>query len=400
MGGSPLKSHWSIDQIPTQSDNLASKCRARFFECAPHLDAVITTDSVHIGYLCGYRSILHDLMLYPQALIVTRERVALVTGASDGPAALERLLDPGAIWRYGQFFVSATAGTPGYAEMPPASINYGAAVSVALKSFQLRGLCVGMDARDEAVAAQLHTELPDVALVEASNIFRVARAVKLPAELALLRHATRITDEAIAGVIPMIRAGVTELEIAAEISRHMVRNGGIARFVVVTSGDRSALVDAYARPRSLQSGELVRLDIGCTVDGYCSDMARTFAVGEPSALQQSRYDALLAGEQAEIRALRPGAIARDIFELAVQTVRSGALPDYQRNHCGHGIGLRSHEFPMIGPDSETVLEPGMIFCVETPYYELGWGGMMVEDTAIITPDGHELLSNTSRSLKL
>ena len=285
------------------------------------------------------------------------------------------------------------------AHMPAASEDHAVALLGALSSFRLQGARVGLDVRDVSTAQRIRAACPSLRFEDPTLGFRLSRATKLDGELQLMRHATRITDEAIRGIIPMIRPGTTELDIASEITRHMVRHGGIARFVVVTSGERSSRVDAYARNKALQSGELVRLDIGCTVDGYCSDMARTFSVGMPSAEQQGRYDALLAGEQAEVAALRPGVRACDVYEIAMETVRRGALPEYQRNHCGHGIGLRSHEFPLIGPASDTVLEPGMVFCVETPYYELGWGGMMVEDTAIITPDGHELLSVSTRSLQ-
>lgn len=386
------------DHAQESTQELAALCRAKFFTTAPDLDAVITTDPVHVGYLSGYRSILQDVMLYPQAVIATRDRIALITGASDAAAALERMGDPADIWRYGLFYVSAMNGTPGYAQMPAASEDHAAALLGALNSFKLQGARVGLDVRDVPTAQRIRAACPLLRFEDPTLGFRHSRATKLDGELQLMRHATRITDEAIRGIIPMIQPGTTELDIASEITRHMVRHGGIARFVVVTSGERSSRVDAYASRKSLQTGDLVRLDIGCTVDGYCSDMARTFSVGMPSAEQQGRYDALLAGEQAEVSALRPGVRARDVYEIAMETVRRGALPEYQRNHCGHGIGLRSHEFPLIGPTSDTVLEPGMVFCVETPYYELGWGGMMVEDTAIITPTGHELLSVSTRLL--
>lgn len=387
--------------IPTPSGlaTLATQCRERFFSLAPDIDIVITSDPIHIGYLSGYRSILHDMPGYRQALIATRERIALITGASDGAAALEALGDPEAIWRYGLFFVERRGETAGYPEMPAASEDFDGALKAALASFAPAGRTVGLDIPDATGHAFLRDGLPASKLVETSAAFRQSRLIKLDGELDLLRKASRITDDAIAAIHPLVRAGVSELEISAEISRHIVRNGGISRFTVVTSGERSSRVDAYATDRKLADGDLVRLDIGCTVGGYYSDMARTLITGEPCDEQAARYQSLLDGETVQVEMLRPGVAASDIYDVAMRTVREGALPGYNRNHCGHAIGLKAHEYPAIAPGQDVILEPGMVFCVETPYYEIGWGGMMVEDTAIITERGHELLTVSSRQLR-
>lgn len=377
---------------------LAARCREKFFEASPDLGAVVSTNPIHIGYLSGYRSILHDVQPYAQAVIATRDRLAIVTGASDGAAALETIGDPSAIWRYGLFFVAAAAGRAGYADMPAASGSFSEALGKAVSDFNLSGMQVGLDVADKAAAEMLRERVPGATFKSATANFRAARATKLPGELALLRHASRITDTAIENVVPLIVPGTSELEIASEISRHMIRHGGITRFVVVTSGERSSRVDAYARDKTIEDGDLVRMDIGCSLHGYFSDMARTVIAGRPSDEQAQRYDALLKGEQAQLALLKPGIAVKDLYHVAMETVRKGALPGYQRNHCGHGIGLSPHEFPTITPDADTIVEPGMVFCVETPYYEIGWGGMMVEDTAIVTDTGCELLTASSRAL--
>ncbi|UPJ63687.1 Xaa-Pro peptidase family protein [Bradyrhizobium sp. 191] len=369
-----------------------------FFAINTDLDLLVTDDPVHIGYLSGYRSILQDSGAYPQALVVTRENIALITGASDGAAALEVLNDPRSIWRYGTFFVFSSGDMPSYEGMPAATKSPAEAVSAAIATMTRNAKNVGCDLHRPELRAAVESVVPQDRLLPATEAFRRARAVKLPGELDLLRYVSRLTDNAIEGVADLIRPGVNELEVAAEITRVIAAGGGICRFVVVTSGERSSRVDAYARSRIMQDGDLVRLDIGATVNGYYSDMARTYAVGDPGPLARDRYSALLSGEQIELGLVRPGITAGAIFEAAMEEVRSGALPNYQRNHCGHGIGLRSHEFPLIGPSNETVLEPGMVLCVETPYYEIGWGGMMVEDTVIVTDTGCELLTESSREL--
>ncbi|ESY87245.1 Xaa-Pro peptidase family protein [Mesorhizobium sp. LNHC229A00] len=386
-----------LASLPDQSE-LGKQCRDRFFTLNPGLDAVVTDDPVHIGYLSGYRSLLHDGGPYPQALIASREKFALVTGASDAAAALEVLGDPETIWRYGTFFVFNTGDSPSYREMPAASRTPAEALTAAIAA-TIGGLRnIGGDLSQPDLRAAVEKMVPRARLLPVAEGFCRSRAIKLAGELDLLRYVSQLTDNAVERATGLIRPGVNELEIAAEITQTITVGGGICRFVVVTSGERSSRVDAYARNRLLQEGDLVRLDIGATVNGYCSDMARTYGVGDPGPLARDRYNALLWGETRELESIRPGIPAGTVFEAAMKEVRSGALPDYQRNHCGHGIGLQAHEFPLIGPSSETLLENGMVLCVETPYYEIGWGGMMVEDTVIVTDTGYELLTNASREL--
>ncbi|MBW8636732.1 Xaa-Pro peptidase family protein [Hoeflea sp. WL0058] len=377
------------------ADTLAGACRERAFSFTD-ADAIVTDNPDHIGYLCGYRSILHDMAPYRQLLVATRGRSALVTGASDAGAAQEVVGESCRIWRYGTFFVY---GDEDSVATPPAHADFGDAVLAALESElpDKGSILIDLDRADTmAIVAQT---LSNWRRLPAASVLARSRAVKLSGELDRLRHASRATDAAIASASRMIRPGVTELELAAEISRMIVGEGGVPRFVVVTSGERSSLVDAFATERRIEQGDIVRIDVGGRFSGYHSDMARSFCCGEPEPLAEQRYDALLDGEQAELNLIRPGASAHDIFEAAVAAVRKGGIPDYRRNHCGHGIGIASHEFPYIASGNETELEAGMALCLETPYYERGWGGMMVEDTVIVTNDGYERITPSSRALR-
>ena len=227
-----------------------------------------------------------------------------------------------------------------------------------------------------------------------------ARARKLPGEVERLRRAARLAETGIDAALAVARVGVTERELARVVASVMLDGGGRPGFVVVTSGERSALGDAEPTDRQVEVGDLIRFDVGCTVDGYWSDMARTAVMGEPDELQASRYAALLAGEQAQLDHARPGVTAAELFEIAVETVEGAGLAPYRRHHCGHGIGSDVYELPIVAPGHDVPLEPGMTFCLETPYYELGWGGMMVEDTIVVTDDGCEQFTISDRSLRV
>ncbi len=123
-------------------------------------------------------------------------------------------------------------------------------------------------------------------------------------------------------------------------------------------------------------------------------------MGEPDEVQADRYRAILAGEQAQLEAARPGISAHRLFDIAVSEVAAAGLSPYRRHHCGHAIGTEVYERPVVAPGVTTLLEPGMVFCFETPYYEIGWGGMMVEDAVVVTAEGAEVLTESDRSLRV
>lgn len=383
---------------------IAKKVRHKVFAaCEQPADVIISTDPTHVGYLCGYRSILFDLMRdYRSAAIVRHDRAVLVTGASDAAAALEVLQDPACIYRYGVFFFgSSDTASPGWSALPKSENTFVDALRAAIAATLQPRDTVGLDGAN-ASAWGLHEleSLPPERIFDARPAILKARRTKLPEEVEKIAHAAAVTERGLEKAFAQARAGVTELELSTLIAGEMRAGGGVPRFAVVTCGERSALADAYAAPVQLRTGDLVRFDIGCTVDGYWADMARTAVVGEATREQQERYDALLAGQEAQRALARAGVGAGELFKVAVDRVRQGALPDYKRSHCGHGIGIDVHEFPTLNAASQNVeLEDGMVLCVETPYYQIGWGGMMVEDMIVIRRNGNECLTHLPRDLR-
>jgi Xaa-Pro aminopeptidase len=123
-------------------------------------------------------------------------------------------------------------------------------------------------------------------------------------------------------------------------------------------------------------------------------------VGEASPTQKRLYDAIFAGEEEQLQRIRPGMAASEVFDIAITEVERHGLFPYRRHHCGHGIGLDVYEPPIVAPGVSQEIEAGMVFCLETPYYEIGWGGMMVEDTIVVTEDGHRMFNVSDRSLRV
>lgn len=389
--------------MKTRSDlaALAAELRRKFFSFVDdEVGAVVSSDTRHKGYLSGYHSMTHDLApFYQSAVIATRERAALVVGAFDAGGAFEVVGDPDLVFRYGTFYFETAAGAQPDGFDRPGALTFGDAVAEAVAAIVPANTRIGVDrSNGDGLWTAIAGLRNPISIVDVSEALRRSRATKTDAEVARIRKATKLVEAGIQAVIDDGRPGMTEHEIAALITAPMVKGGGIPRFVSATSGPRAALADSYPTFRRIERGDFLRLDVGCMVDGYCSDMARTIAFGEPDKRQEQHYRAIGMGLEHELASIRGGVTAGSVYDAAVKTVRQNGIPSYKRHHCGHGIGLSGHEYPIIAEGSSATLEPGMSLCIETPYYQLGWTGMMVEDTILVTPDGYEPITTIPRQL--
>jgi len=365
-------------------------------------DQVIALSAANFDYATGYRSVsatVHGIS--PLAALLSSDELLVVGPVSDSAPGFDAGLVEGDFLAYGRFFFESDGGAAEATRLVEQNADYAAGIAAAVLRLGLGSARIGLDERacPAPLRAQLAELLPGVEFVNASDWFAGVRAVKLPGEVELVERSARIVESAIIAGIAAAGVGVTEAEIASVVAAHMVSSHTEPRFIVVTSGPRSALADAYATGRALEPGDLVRFDVGGMYEGYWSDLGRTAVVGEPTARQTAYYDAILAGEDAQFALAAPGVPAEALFDRAIEVVEgTGGPTPYRRQHCGHGIGLEVYEAPIVRPDSPAPLEPGMTFCFETPYYELGWGGMMVEDTLVVTDDGIRLLTDRARGL--
>lgn len=233
----------------------------------------------------------------------------------------------------------------------------------------------------------------------AADIFRWVRMVKTPEELRRLRLSAAITERALIACQGMLRVGVSEIEVAREFERSIVSQGAVRRILHVRFGRNG--VAGMARERGdqyLAAGDTVWFDVGCSFEGYMSDLARVFSLGEPSERMRRYHAAMLAGEEAAIRSARPGMTAGELYDLTVQAVRSAGVVHYRRHHVGHGIGLDVYDQPLVSADNQIVLEEGMVINIETPYYEFGFGAVHAEDPFVIGTADNEVLTTLSRDL--
>jgi Xaa-Pro aminopeptidase len=224
------------------------------------------------------------------------------------------------------------------------------------------------------------------------------RAVKDANEIDRIRDAARLASQVMDEAIRMIRPGVTELDIAAEIGYRMRRKGasGESFEAIVAAGPRSALPHARPTARRIGKNELVVLDLGAILRRYCSDITRTVHVGKASARVRQWYHAVLDAQTAARNALKSGVTCGSIDAAARNVLQNKGLGRYFVHSTGHGIGLEIHEDPRIARDQKEVLKTGNVVTLEPGVYVEGVGGIRIEDDALVTPRGAEILTTAPR----
>jgi len=233
----------------------------------------------------------------------------------------------------------------------------------------------------------------------ASAALRGLRSRKTPAEIAALRAAGAAIDRVHANVPEWLRAGRTELEVAADIAQAISAEGHArADFVIVGSGPNAASPHHEPSSRVLQAGDVVVVDIGGTMpSGYCSDCTRTYAIGAPPADFTAYYEVLRHAQGAACAAVQPGVPAGDVDAAAREPITAAGYGAQFVHRTGHGIGLETHEDPYIVAGNGEPLEPGMAFSVEPGIYP-GPHGARIEDIVVCTEQGYERLNHGTREL--
>jgi Xaa-Pro aminopeptidase len=226
------------------------------------------------------------------------------------------------------------------------------------------------------------------------------RARKEPSELARMRQAAILAGDVLAGAIHLLKPGVMENEVAAEIEYQMRKRGasGPAFETIVAFGDRSALPHARPTAKRLRKNELVVLDLGAILAHYCSDITRTVYVGKAPARVKQWYRAVLEAQIAAIAAVRAGASCGDVDAAARQVLAGHKLDRLFTHSTGHGLGLEVHEDPRVARGQKARLEPGFVVTIEPGVYMAGVGGIRIEDDVAVHAGNTEVLTRIPRDL--
>jgi len=227
------------------------------------------------------------------------------------------------------------------------------------------------------------------------------RLYKDAAELSLLEEAATIAAKALDQILPLVRPGSAERDIALELEFAMRRLGAQASAfdIIVASGPRGALPHGVASERQLQAGELVTIDYGAKYRGYHSDETVTLALGEVSGRLRQVYDTVREAHDRAIAALRPGMSLRELDAIARDHIVSCGFGEYFGHGLGHGVGLEIHEFPAVSPRAEDLIEEGMVITIEPGIYLPDEGGVRIEDMVVVTADGCRILTKQPKQFR-
>lgn len=264
---------------------------------------------------------------------------------------------------------------------------------------------VGIEPRSLRVLELRFVEaaLPGVELVPCEALIAQLRMRKVSDELEHMRKAVDIAQKALLNTIPSVKVGVSEKEMAALLIQQMLTLGSSGELPfqpIVAFGANSANPHAVPTDYRAKAGDMILFDWGANVNGYYSDLTRTFALGDPGEELKKAYNAVRDANQAGRSASKPGVTAGSIDQAARSEIEKVGLGTHFSHRTGHGLGLEVHEEPYIRAGNDALLDVGMTFTVEPGVYLNGKGGIRIEDDVLITASGSESLSTLPRDLQI
>jgi Xaa-Pro aminopeptidase len=221
-------------------------------------------------------------------------------------------------------------------------------------------------------------------------------SVKTAEEIKILKRAAKAAKSVIVRTLPFIRAGVSEIDIAEKMEAFAMEIKGVSGLAfpaIIASGPNGARPHAEVTSRKIEEDDFVTVDFGVTLDGYASDITRTYIIGNPSEKQRKIYMSVLRAQKAGIAAAKAGVACRDLDAVCRALIEKDGYGEYFIHTTGHGVGAEVHEDPRLGKNSEDILEPNMVVTIEPGIYIEGWGGVRIEDTVVITETGCEVITS-------
>jgi Xaa-Pro aminopeptidase len=377
------------------------------------LDAVIATCPENVTYLSGFWAMSQWVRRGPQAYVLfpkDEQQPCLVINSGILDLVPDQRPWVTEIRRYGYFQIDTDAtaklddaerlqqqlfGAKAYKDSVEALV-------AAIKEKGLERATLGIDELGITPQCfdQLRAAVPNAKFVRCFSLFERVRSVKTSGEIEILRQAARATERAIEAALAIAAEGITEREMLREFSACLARHDTTPVVGCIGFGNRSAMINVQPSDRKLKRGELIRFDVGGRYRHYRSDMSRGAHLGEPPTKISKYYGAVEKGVLRGYDIIKPGLKVSDLFKEIVATVQREGIPHFKRSHVGHGIGVDGYDPPNIAENSSEVLEENMVICVETPYYELGFAGLQVEDMVRVTKDGAESLMTLPTGLRI
>lgn len=338
------------------------------------LDALLVTDPINRRYASGFTGSRGWLLIGPRIAVIATDFRYWEQAAEEAPEfELVRISGKIENW-WGEFTARVRDRTVGY--------EAGHMTMAGLEALH---------------AANNEISAPPV-FEAASGIFTPLRAMKDEAEIAAIRRAAALTDDALAHALSLAQPDWTERRLAWEIEAYARSNGAEAMAFdsIVAAGPWGARPHASPRDEPLGEGRPIVIDIGARVDGYCSDMTRTVVLGESDGTFRTVHDIVLAAQETAAEMIEPGMTCADAHELAHRVIREAGYGEQFGHGLGHGVGLQIHEHPYIGTSSDDSIAEGQVITIEPGIYLPEWGGVRIEDMGLIADGRFESFSGAPK----
>lgn len=341
------------------------------------VDALLLTDSANMRYVAGFTGEGYVYISDKQAIVVTDSR----------------------------YTIAAKKECPGFAVVEWKSKGYYAALQHAIKEDGVRRLGIEDEVMTVAGKNRLVSSLADAGLTEVQTdelglSVTECRQIKTAHEIRFIEEAEAIGDRAFSKLLTVLKAGMTEKQVAAWLEFFMKEEGaeGFSFDTIAASGLNSAMPHAVPTDKKLEEGDFLTMDFGCIHQGYCSDMTRTVIIGHANDRQRNVYETVLAAQRAALEGIRPGMTGKEIDALARNVITENGFGSYFGHSLGHSVGLEIHEKPCFSPGDESLIKPGMVITVEPGIYIEDLGGVRIEDVVVITEDGCRNLTHSPKEL--
>jgi Xaa-Pro dipeptidase len=369
------------------------------------LEALVATREANVAYVTGFRGLNHTVFETPQLAVFSRRGTALVVTNVEAASIVVDGIDVDHVVCFGSF-LSAYDTRPGVDVkrirdvMDARAPSPADALGRALDALGIAQGTIGLDESRLSPAAweRIVARLGSHKIVSAANHFLAARRVKGPWEIECLERGLHIAEEALNEVIATIAPGMTEREAVTLYQTEVIKRGGEPVPATIATGGRTWIPLPRPTDRALRAREIVRFDVGCVVAGYEATVARTAVAGDPDARLDATFAAVDAGLGAALSTVKPGVAASRVYTAAVDAAHGAGLEQFTASHIGHAIGLEPYERPKLAGEIETPLETGEVLRVELRHFEMGWAGLHVKETVLVTNGGCRSLNRSQRGL--
>ncbi len=347
-----------------------------------------------------FRTLMNDKG-YEASIIINRTNITYLSGYTGSETALFITKDKAMFLADSRNTLQAKNETKGYEVIDIGRKSLALAAAELVLEYGYKN--IGVETETITLASyRLLKEHADVNYGEIDDILLDMRAVKDEEELNNIKIACDIACDALDHIVPILKPGIKEIDIALEIEYYFKKNGseGVSFDTIVGFEENAAMAHARPSNRALKNGEFVLIDFGCKVNGYCSDMTRTFAVGNVSDEHKKVYATVLNAQKAALDAIVPYMMGTDLHNVAKDVITKAGYGDYFGHGLGHGIGLDVHEAPGVRPNSTSKLVPGNVFSVEPGIYLERKFGVRIEDLVCIDKNSYTNLIRYNKELTI